>query len=204
MLLPKWLLKKIFYLLFASLLCIDTLSAWELDHKVKKDDSGFWGSHYYIPKASAVVVFGMALYEGTESRLGKTTWQSLDAGVISQLITEVAKESTGRNRPKDAQSPNEWGEGGKSFFSGHVSGMTALVTPYILEYQDEYPWINLLWILPLHQMGGRIKAQAHWQSDVLVGALAGFASGYWASRRTSPLLLYFNKDSAFLGLKHNF
>jgi undecaprenyl-diphosphatase len=197
-------MKKIFYTLFASFLFANTLSAWELDKKVKKDDSGFWGTHYYIPKASAVAIFGMALYEGTESRFGKTTWQSLDGGIMSQLVTEVAKQTAGRNRPRDAKTSSEWREGGKSFFSGHVSGMTAIVTPYILEYQDDYPMVNLLWALPLHQMGGRVKAQAHWQSDVLVGALAGFASGYWAWKRESPLLLYFDTDKVFVGIKHNF
>ena len=91
-----------------------------------------------------------------------------------------------------------------SFFSGHVSGMTALVTPYILEYQEDYPWVSLLWAFPLHQMGGRIKAQAHWQSDVIVGALVGFASGYWAHKRESPLILYFDSDKVVMGLKHKF
>ena len=186
------------------LLHSNTLSAWELDRKIKKEESGFWGAHYYFPKASAVAVLGMALYEGTESRFGKTTWQSLDGGIMSQIVTEGAKRVTGRNRPRDAETSSEWGEGGASFFSGHVSGMTALVTPYILEYQDDYPMVNLLWALPLHQMGGRVKAQAHWQSDVIVGALVGFASGYWAWKRESPLILYFDSDKVIMGFKHAF
>ena len=190
--------------LLLLLILSHTLLGWELDKKVKKDDTGFWGAHYYIPKISAVAVFGMAMYEGTESRFGMATWRSLDAGIMSQLVTEVAKRGAGRNRPRDAKTSSEWGEGGKSFFSGHVSGMTALVTPYILEYQDDYPLVNLLWALPLHQMGGRVKAQAHWQSDVIVGALAGFASGYWAHHRESPLILYFDGDKAFVGFKHGF
>jgi len=197
-------MKKIAYGLLIYLLFANTLSAWELDKKVKKDDSGFWGAHYYIPKASAVAILGMAFYEGTESRFGKTTWQSLDAGIMSQLVTEVVKQSAGRNRPRDAETSLEWGEGGKSFFSGHVSGMTAVVTPYILEYQDDYPLVNLLWALPLHQMVGRVKAQAHWQSDVLVGVLAGFVSGYWAWKRESPLILYFNSDKVVMGFKYKF
>jgi len=186
------------------LICSHNLSAWELDKKVKKDDSGFWGAHYNIPKYSTITVLGLALYEGSESRIGKTAWRSLDAGVMSQLATEGAKAAFGRNRPRDAQSPNEWQEGGKSFFSGHVSGMTALVTPFILEYQDDYPMMNLLWALPLHQMVGRVKAQAHWQSDVIVGALVGFASGYWAQHRESPLLLSFDQDKVVMGFKHSF
>jgi undecaprenyl-diphosphatase len=189
----------IFFFLYSN-----TLFGWELDRKVTKDDKGFWGSHYYIPFASTIGVLSFAMYEGTESRIGKTTWQSLDAGLMSQIITEGVKRGAGRNRPREANSSSEWGEGGKSFFSGHVSGMTALVTPYILEYKDDYPIVNLLWALPLHQMVGRVKAQAHWQSDVLVGALAGFASGYWAWKKETPLLLYFDTDKVFVGIKHSF
>jgi len=186
------------------LICSNGLFAWELDKKVKKDESGFWGAHYDIPKISMVTVLTMAAYEGTDSRFGKTTWQSLDAGLVSQIITEATKKATGRLRPRNTDSPSDWGEGGKSFFSGHVSGMTALVTPYILEYQEDYPWINLLWVLPLHQMVGRVKAQAHWQSDVFVGALVGFISGYWAHKREYPLVLYFDKDKVVMGIKHVF
>jgi len=197
-------MKKTASILLFSLLSSNEILAWELDKKVKKDDSGFWGTHYYIPKASAVAVLGMALYEGTESRFDKTTWQSLDAGIMSQLVTEVAKRTAGRNRPRDAKTSSEWQEGGASFLSGHVSGMTAIVTPYILEYQDDYPMVNLLWALPLHQMIGRVKAQAHWQSDVMAGALAGFASGYWATKRETPLILYFDSDKVIIGFKHAF
>ncbi len=177
---------------------------FNIDHKVKLDESGFWGAHYDIPKYSTIAILAMAAYEGTESRLGKTAWQSLDAGLMSQVITEGAKMATGRLRPRATDSPSEWGQEGKSFFSGHVSGMTALVTPYVLEYQDDYPWVHLLWALPLHQMGGRVKAQAHWQSDVIAGALVGFASGYWAHKRESPLILYFDGDKVVMGLKHKF
>jgi len=191
--------------IFISLVLImHALWGWELDHKVHNDDSGFWGIHDEVAIASAIGIVGLALYEGTQSRLGKTTWQSLDAGVLSQLLATLAKESTGRKRPKDAQSPYEWGEGGKSFFSGHTAGMTALVTPYVLEYQKDTPWIHLLWLLPLHQMVGRVKAQEHWQSDVLAGAIAGFASGYYASKRDYPFLLYFDRDKIFTGLKYRF
>ncbi len=186
------------------LLSTNTLTAWELDKKVKKDEGGFWGAHYDIPKLLILGTVGVAGYEGTKSRMGKTAWQSLDAGIMSQLLTEGAKKIAGRNRPREAETSSEWQEGGASFFSGHVSGTTALVTPFILEYQEEYPLTHLLWALPLHQMVGRVKAQAHWQSDVIVGALVGFASGYWATKRETPLILYFDSDKVVVGLKHQF
>ena len=179
------------------------LFGFTLDKKIPLDDQGFWGAHYSIPKYSALTIASVALVEGTQSRLGKTAWKSLDAGILSQLITEGTKKVTGRLRPREAQRPNEWRQGGESFPSGHVSGMTALITPFILEYKEQYPAINLLWLLTLHQMVGRVKAQAHWQSDVIVGALVGYFSGKWAHTREKPLLLYFN-DGIFIGIKKSF
>jgi len=79
-----------------------------------------------------------------------------------------------------------------------------MVTPFILEYQNDYPMINLLWALPLHQMGGRLKDQAHWQSDVIAGFLVGYGSGYWAYKRENPLLLYFDGDKKYVGLRYRF
>jgi len=196
--------KKLSNIILFFLLCSNTIFAFELDKKVKLDEDGFWGAHYNIPRISTIGILAIAAYEGTESRFGKTAWKSLDAGLMSQLITEGVKHATGRLRPRESDSPSEWFQGGNSFFSGHVSGMTALVTPYVLEYQDDYPWVHLLWALPLHQMGGRVKAQAHWQSDVIVAALVGYTSGYWAHKRESPLILYFDSDKVFMGLKHKF
>jgi len=174
------------------------------DYKVPLDESGIWGYYYDIPKYTTIAMLSFAMYEGSESRIGKTTWQSLDAGLMSQTITEAIKRGTGRLRPRNSNNPHEWLQGGMSFVSGHASGMTALVTPFILEYKDDYPWVHLLWGLPLYVMEGRIKSQAHWQSDVIGGAIVGFLSGYWAHKRKTPLLLYFNNGNTFIGLKYKF
>jgi undecaprenyl-diphosphatase len=188
-----------------SLLVLTTgVFAFTLDKKVTLDDDGFWGAHYDIPKYAFVGIVASALYEGTESRFGSTAWKSLDAGFMSQVFSESSKLLTGRVRPRHTDNPSEWFKGGKSFFSGHVSGMTALVTPFVLEYQSDYPLVHLLWALPLHQMGGRVKAQAHWQSDVIVGAMVGFLSGYLAHERDSPLILYFDGDKVVTGFKYKF
>ncbi|MCK5293282.1 MAG: phosphatase PAP2 family protein, partial [Arcobacteraceae bacterium] len=79
-----------------------------------------------------------------------------------------------------------------------------MVTPYILEYKDDKPWVQVLWLLPIHQMIGRVKDQAHWQSDVIAGALVGYASGYWAHNRKTPMMLYFDDDKVVVGLKYKF
>jgi undecaprenyl-diphosphatase len=186
------------------LLSFTMLFSQDFDHKVKLDEGGFWGSHYDIPRYSTVALLSFAIYEGSQSRIGRTTYKALEAGFISQVITEGVKKAAGRERPRDAQTPNEWGEGGASFPSGHVSGMTALVTPFVLEYQDDYPLMHLLWALPIHQMGGRIKAQAHWQSDVLVGAAVGFLSGYLEHIQDTPFIVRVTDQGYFFGIKHAF
>jgi len=197
-------LKSKFSLSIISILFATSLFGWSFDYKVTKDDDGFWGAHYDVPKYSAIIILGLSAYEGTESRLGLASWKSLEAGLISQIATEGLKKATGRVRPRDADGPDEWNDDGGSFPSGHVSGMTALITPYILEYQDDYPLVHLLWGLSAHQMIGRVKAQAHWQSDVIGGAIVGFLSGYWAYKQKTPLLLYFNNGNTFVGLKYKF
>lgn len=198
-------MRRYFYTpLFFLFFTLTPLFSFDFDVKVPLDDTGFWGAHYDVPQYSAVAILAYAMYEGSESRIGKTAWQSLDAGLMSQVFSEGIKATMGRNRPRDALSPDEWFEGGKSFPSGHVSGMTALVTPFIFEYQAENPWVHLLWALPLYQMIGRVKAQAHWQSDVVAGAVIGVTSGYWATQRKTPFLLYFNEGNAFVGFKTSF
>jgi len=178
--------------------------SFKLDTKVTKDDTGFWGAHYNVPKYSTYTILAIAMYEGTETRLGMTSWKALESGVLSQIIAEGTKKVAGRERPRNSDSPNNWGSDGSSFFSGHVSGMTALVTPYILEYQEDYPAVHALWLLSAYQMVGRVKAQAHWQSDVIVGALVGFATGYFMHTRKYPFSLYFVDDKVILGFNHRF
>ena len=74
-------------------------------------------------------------------------------------------------RPSHADNPCLWFQGGSnySFPSGEASVAAALVTPYVLEYGREYPATYALLLLPLYVGAGRIKNQAHWQTDVAGG-----------------------------------
>ena len=174
------------------------------DSVVDRPYTPFWQAHYRLPLYTGIAVTGLAAYEGTQSRLGKTAFQSLDATLLSQIATEGIKRATGRLRPRATPDPNRWFEGGKSFPSGHVSSTTALVTPFILEYGNDYPLTHLLWLFPIYEAEGRLRAHAHWQSDVLVGAAVGFVCGYVAHQRKTPLILYFDSDKVVVGLKYRF
>ena len=177
------------------------------DKKIEKDNLFFWRSHYNIPLYSSILITTLALYEGSNSRLGKTAWKSLDAGVISAIFTISFKNMTKRYRPIWNDNPNLWrvmeDEEG-SFPSQHVAGLTALITPFIMEYKKDYPLVHLLWALPIHQMIGRVKAQAHWQTDVLAGFGVGLISGLTAYYNDTPFILGITPKSISIGFKHKF
>jgi undecaprenyl-diphosphatase len=198
---------RVLSIILVAVLSLQTLVHARLniiDYRIEEESSSFWKAHYDIPAITAVMVVGLAGYEGGKSRLGKTAWKSIDAAVLSTLLTTGFKHLTRRVRPYYTDNPNFWHEKGRSFPSQHVSGLTALVTPFVLEYQEEYPLVHLLWALPAHQMIGRVKSQAHWQSDVLAGFALGVVSGLVAHHNDTPLLFSITPEALQVGFKHKF
>ncbi|MBI5893630.1 MAG: phosphatase PAP2 family protein [Deltaproteobacteria bacterium] len=177
-----------------------------IDRRVNKDDSGIWQYHYDLPAYLIGATAAGAIWEGNDTRFGKTLWKSADALIISGVVTQALKYSTTRVRPSKTDDPNLWFQGGDnySFPSGHVSSVAALVTPIILEYRDDRPWVYILAIIPLYEAIGRVNAQAHWQTDVLAGAAIGVAAGYYEQKISSPLIFYVLPEGVYMGLKYRF
>jgi len=159
-----------------------------IDHKVALDDSGIW-SRDTQKAVNAVVVVGVvagALVEGSDSRLGLTSWQGVDSLIIGQVSYFVLNEATGRLRPSETSDPNQWRKGGHSFPSGDVTSISSAITPFVLEYGQQKPAVYALELLPLYQSVARVKSQAHWQTDVIAGWALGTAAGYYAHSRNQP------------------
>lgn len=179
-----------------------------IDHRVSYDASGAWNPDVYRSIASALTVaqVGAALWEGSESRLGRTLWQGVDAQIIASATAAVGKRIFTRVRPIDADNPCLWFEGGSnySFPSRESAGMAALVTPYILEYGNEQAAVYALALLPLYIGSARIKNQAHWQTDVLAGWTIGALSGWFAHRQDIPLMIQLLPDGFAVGFKTRF
>lgn len=123
--------------------------------------------------------------------MGRTMWQGIDAQLVAGLATTAGKHIFTRVRPINENNPCLWFQGGSnySFPSGEAASMAALVTPYMLEYGQENPAVYLLSVLPLYIGAGRIKDQAHWQTDVLAGWAIGALSGWYAHSRDVPILI---------------
>lgn len=163
-----------------------------IDSRVSYDNSGIWArsnQNAVIDSMMAVVGVG-ALWEGGEDRLGKTLWQSVDAGVFSGVAATGLKYLFSRERPSQTSDPNRWFTGhGESFPSGEVTTTSSLVAPFVLEYGHDHPLVYALELLPIYDGIARMKTWGHWQTDVLAGFALGTAAGYLLHRPGSPFIL---------------
>jgi hypothetical protein len=177
-----------------------------IDHRIGFDQSGIWSRHdqLLLQDLTLVTVVGGALWEGGQSRLGRTYWQALDSSVLAAATATVAKEVFTRARPGQIDDPNKWfqGKGHYSFPSGEVSFVSAAVAPFVFEYRADHPSVYALEVLPLYDGIARMKSQAHWQTDVLAGFALGTAAGYYAHNRKSPFFLDILPGGFEVGLKN--
>jgi undecaprenyl-diphosphatase len=164
-----------------------------IDHTVTYDASGVWNPNVYRGLVGALTAaqIGGAVWEGSDTRFGKTMWQGIDSEIIAGVSATAGKYIFTRARPNDGNNPCLWFQGGSnySFPSGEASVAAALVTPYILEYANDYPAAYALLLLPAYVGAGRIKNQAHWQTDVLAGWAVGALSGWFAHSRDVPIMI---------------
>jgi undecaprenyl-diphosphatase len=134
-----------------------------VDHRVNYDASGIWNTNVYhgmVYAATAAQIAG-ALWEGAESRFGKTMWQGIDSEIIAELTTTAGKHIFTRVRPIAEDNPCLWFQGGsnESFPSRDAARAAALVMPYILNMGGTYPATYALMLLPstLVWDGSRIR-----------------------------------------------
>ena len=100
-----------------------------------------------------------AAWEGGETRLGKTFWQTIDASAGSAIAAEAMKRIFSRERPSETDDPNQWfkGDHHRSFPSGEVTFASSVVGPFVLEHGREQPAVYALELLPLYEAVARVK-----------------------------------------------
>ena len=84
-----------------------------------------------------------------------------------------------------------------------MTAVSAIVTPFVLEYGAEKPTVYALEVLPLYDAIARMKVRGHWQTDVLAGFALGTASGYYAHHRASPFVLGYLPHAVFVGWRRS-
>jgi len=179
-----------------------------IDHIVSYDASGIWNPNVYrsLVGGLSIAQIGGAVWEGAESRFGKTMWQGIDSEIIADLSAQAGKYIFTRTRPSTTDNPCLWFQHGSnySFPSGEAAVAAALVTPYIFEYGSDYPATYALALLPLYVGAARIKNQSHWQTDVLAGWAIGGLSGWYAHSRDVPILIQILPHGFEVGFKKSF
>jgi len=178
-----------------------------IDSRLSYDNSGIWArSNQDALIDSMVALVGVgALWEGGDDRLGKTFWQSVDAGVFSGVAATALKYVFSRERPSQTSDPNRWFTGhGQSFPSGEVTTTSSLVTPFVLEYGRDHPAVYALELLPIYDGIARLKARGHWQTDVLAGFALGTAAGYFLHRPGTPIILSVLPHGFEIGFRKEF
>jgi undecaprenyl-diphosphatase len=184
------------------------IAAAGIDHPVTPDTSGIWSrTNQDILRYGVIATeIGGALWLGGEDPLGRTFWESIDASAFGSATAEIAKHVFGRARPSQTSDPNEWFKGSccHSFPSGEVTLQASFVTPFIVNYARDNPWVWALEALPAYDAVARVKSGAHWQTDVIAGWALGTGFGYWAAKRNSPLFLQIMPQGVAVGLHTRF
>jgi len=137
-----------------------------IDHRLNFDNSGIWSrsNQKTLEMGSALIVVGGALWEGNDTRLGKTFWKSTESMLMGDALAQAGKLVFRRQRPIDGNDAGAWFQSSthnKSFPSGEVTHITAIVTPFIAEYGNDNPAVWALSTLPIYDGIARMKSQAH-------------------------------------------
>ncbi len=179
-----------------------------IDHEWALDQSGIWARKYQLGLEYGVIAFevGGSLWLGNDNPLGHTLWQADDATLLSAVTADLMKIAFSRARPDQGNNPDAWFRGSccESFPSGEVTLQAAFVTPLIVNYSREHPWIWALEALPLYDGIARIKSRAHWQSDVMAGWAIGSGVGYGVTRLSVPLTVRALPGGVTVGLSTRF
>lgn len=115
-------------------------------------------------------------------RLSDTSAQALQALAIAGVYTQTLKYAAWSNRPSQDMTRHRYfayDQGSMGMPSGHAFSAFAMAEVY----GDEYGrWISYPFALLIAY--SRLYNQAHWSSDVYVGAVLGVAAG-WQVRRAA-------------------
>jgi len=205
----RWLMISAVLAVMSFLPASGYAGGWSvIDHRLHQEESGIWNPHAYrgLMGVLSVADLGGALWEGSESRLGKTLWQAMDSQLLASSATIAMKYAFRRKRPSETSNPDEWfgNRSDDSFPSFEAAMAASLVTPFVLEYASERPSACGLLLLPLYVGVARIRNVEHWQSDVLAGWAIGVLSGWYAHHRETPILVEVLPQGLVVGLKTHF
>jgi membrane-associated phospholipid phosphatase len=139
----------------------------------------YYGDIKYTP-AAVLALYTVGLFSKNQS-VREAGLRASQAMVYTGIITVITKEIFGRSRPYSGDGstsfhPFTFQEDHRSFFSGHTSLVFSISTVFAAEID------NIFWKIGWYGLavlvgGARIYHDKHWFSDVITGAVVGYAIG---------------------------
>ncbi len=162
----------------------EKIHKWVLENRTTTssdigDNVTYLGSGYL----TVGVVGGMFVY-GQVAENGKATETALlsvESFALTGVFVQIIKRATGRHRPYTGDPYNTWSgpslaSENDSFPSGHSSSAFAVASVIAEEY-DNYIVPPLAYGAAAITGYNRMQHNAHWASDVFVGAAIGYFTG---------------------------
>ncbi len=120
-------------------------------------------------------------YFSDDGKAVETALLSVESFALTGVFVQVIKRTAGRHRPYTGDPYNTWGgpslsSSNDSFPSGHSSSAFAVASVIASEY-DNYVVPPLAYTIAAITGYDRMQHNAHWASDVFVGAAIGYFTG---------------------------
>lgn len=138
------------------------------------------GSGYTVVGATATFYLVGRFTDNARAR--ETGLLAAQAFLDSSIVGGVIKAITQRARPDSGPLRSEFFTAGSSFPSGHCLNIWSFASVVAHEYPD-HRWVQIAAYSTAMAVGvGRVAAQRHYLSDVLVGSALGYAIGRYVYR----------------------
>jgi hypothetical protein len=180
-----------------------TITANQFDNQIRKDAIKdltvykkpiFKAAKFYgEPWPGAAIAVGLFTY-GTyykNEEFKRTGFEIFESFLYSGVVTSVLKSVIGRSRPftnngSHSFSPFSFNNESTSFPSGHTTLAMSLST-VLASHVDNIYIKGLIFIPPFLTATERVLQDAHWTSDVFMGAAIGyFVSSYIVNKHNEP------------------
>jgi membrane-associated phospholipid phosphatase len=191
-----------------------TIFALSRDEKIYSEFKSFQAKHKWVSDVSPVITYGgeniTVLSAGALFYLGgiafhndkakQTGLLSVQALVHAGIIVTLGKYFTGRQRPEYDKGKDYWHwfptsfnafkngysqAGYDAFPSGHTIAAWSVATVIAKQYKDKKIIPVICYTLASGVGLSRLTEDAHWMSDVIIGAALGYSIGNFVVRERS-------------------
>lgn len=158
------------------------INEWIQDNR--NDDIAEFAEHFGDGKKvlPPLVLFYAVGHIANNNKVKRTVLITIENVVITGVFTQLMKFTFHRHRPSTGDPYDSWDGPGfttdnQAFPSGHASLAFSIATPIATEYKDNIIIPPLAYGLASLVAWSRMNDNAHWASDVFMGASLGYFTG---------------------------